>query len=265
VRLLHDCDALVHHAFDVPRRAADPLAPLCRGPWVQRFLLAIEVDGRALVNDLSSAAAKPLADENDLAQNPFDLAAEYGPSLFDARHRFVASATWEPHVSAKASSIVRHVFGGWQINGVANLNSGTPFTVSDSTNVSLQANSPPISGFVASRPSLVGDPNAGPHTVDQWMLASAFQRLNPITQSGQFGNAGRNIVRGPGYGSIDVSLVRHVPLSSTVRLELRAESFNVTNHTNFGLPVADLNAATFGRILSAGAPRLMQLGAKLVF
>ena len=44
--------------------------------------------------NLSGAAAKPLAGENDLAQNPFDLDAEYGPSLFDARHRFVASASW---------------------------------------------------------------------------------------------------------------------------------------------------------------------------
>ena len=49
--------------------------------------------------NLSGAAAKPLAGENDLAQNPFDLEAEYGPSLFDARHRFVASASWEPPVS----------------------------------------------------------------------------------------------------------------------------------------------------------------------
>ena len=50
--------------------------------------------------NLSGAAAKPLAGENDLAQNPFDLEAEYGPSLFDARHRFVASASWEPRVPA---------------------------------------------------------------------------------------------------------------------------------------------------------------------
>jgi hypothetical protein len=160
---------------------------------------------------------------------------------------------------------VQRIFGGWQINAIASMNSGTPFTVSDSANVSLQANSPPISGFAASRPNLVGDPNAGPHTIDQWMLASAFQRLNPITQAGQFGNEGRNAVRGPGYADLDVSLVRTVPLSSGVRLELRIESFNVTNNTNLGLPVADLNSPTFGQILSAGPPRLMQFAAKLVF
>jgi hypothetical protein len=215
--------------------------------------------------NLSGAAAKSLSGENDLAQNPFDLGAEYGPSLFDARHRFVASASWEPRVSTDAASAVRAILGGWQINGIATLNSGTPFTVSDTANVALQANSPPISGFAASRPNLIGDPNDGPHTVDAWMSRSAFQRLNPLTQAGQFGNEGRNAVRGPGYADLDVSIVRNVQLSTGIRLELRAESFNVTNHVNLGLPVADLNSANFGKILSAGPPRLMQFAAKLLF
>jgi hypothetical protein len=214
--------------------------------------------------NLSGAAAKPLAGENDLAQNPFDLAAEYGPSLFDARHRFVASGSWEPG-TPKGPAAVRAIFGGWQLNGIATINSGTPFTVSDSANVALQANSPPISGFPASRPNMVGDPNDGPHTADQWMLRSAFQRLDPATQAGQFGNAPRNAVRGPGYGTLDVSLVRTFPISGDVRLQFRAEAFNVTNHVNYGLPVADLNSANFGRILSAGPARLMQFGLKLMF
>ena len=118
--------------------------------------------------NLSGAAAKPLAGENDPAQNPFDLARRYGPSLFDARHRFVASASWMPTVSAGAPAAVRAIIGGWQLNAIVTHNSGTPFTVSDSANVALQANSPPISGFPASRPNLVGDPNAGPHTVNEW-------------------------------------------------------------------------------------------------
>ncbi len=97
------------------------------------------------------------------------------------------------------------------------------------------------------------------------MSRSAFQRLDPVTQAGQFGNEGRNSVRGPGYADIDLSLVRNIQLSQGTRLELRLESFNVTNVTNLGLPVADLNSANFGRILSAGPPRLMQFGVKLVF
>jgi hypothetical protein len=137
--------------------------------------------------------------------------------------------------------------------------------VSDSTNVALQASSPPISGFPASRPNVMGDPNAGPHTVDEWISRSSFERLDIQTQAGQFGNAGRNIARGPSYANIDVSLVRDFDLSTGTRLQFRAEVFNVLNHVNFGLPVADLNSPSFGRILSAGPARLMQFGLKLIF
>jgi hypothetical protein len=157
------------------------------------------------------------------------------------------------------------MLGGWQVNAIATHNSGTPFTVSDSANVALQANSPPISGFAASRPDLIGDPNAGPHTVDEWISRSAFQRLNPLTQAGQFGNAGRNIARGPAYTNVDLSLVRDFSVSGQTRLQFRAEVFNVANHVNLGLPVADLNSANFGRIFTAGPPRLMQFALKLMF
>jgi Carboxypeptidase regulatory-like domain/TonB dependent receptor len=215
--------------------------------------------------NLSGAAAKPLAGENDLAQNPFDLDAEYGPSLFDARHRFVASASWKPTIPDRAPAAVRAIFGGWQVNGIATHNSGTPFTVSDSANVSLQANSPPISGFPASRPDVVGDPNGGPRTVNEWLSRSAFRRLNVLTEAGQFGNAGRNIARGPSYTNVDLSLVRDFPISGEARLQFRAEVFNVANHANFGLPVADLNSVNFGRIFSAAAPRLLQFGVKVMF
>jgi hypothetical protein len=155
------------------------------------------------------------------------------------------------------------------LNAIATHNSGTPFTVSDTTNVSLQANSPPISGFAASRPNVIGDPNGGPRTIDAWISRSAFQRLNPQTQAGQFGDAGRNIARGPSYTNVDVSLVRTFRLTQGVTrgatLQFRAEAFNVANHPNFGLPVGDLNSANFGRILSAGPPRLLQFALKLAF
>jgi hypothetical protein len=214
--------------------------------------------------NLSGAAAKPLAGENDLAQNPFNLAAEHGPSLFDARHRFVASGSYEVRLR-DAARPVRILFNGWQLNAIATHNSATPFSVSDSTNVSLQANSPPISGFAASRPDVIGDPNQGPHTVDAWLSRSAFQRLNPQTQAGQFGNAGRNIARGPAFTGVDLSLTRTFRPSETTALQFRFESFNVANHANFGLPVADLNSANFGRILTAAPPRLLQIGCKLIF
>ncbi|HEX2446386.1 MAG TPA: TonB-dependent receptor [Vicinamibacterales bacterium] len=229
------------------------------------YWLSKTMDHLSAMN-LSGAAARPLAGENDLAQNPFDLEAEWGPSLFDARHRFVASVSWMlPDVPDRAPGVVRALFDGWQFNAIGAYNSGTPFTVSDSANVALQANSPPVSGFPASRPNLVGDPNAGPRTVNEWISRSAFQRLNIQTDAGQFGNAGRNIARGPSYTNIDVALVRDFQLNPEFRLQLRAEVFNVANGVNFGLPVADLNSPNFGRILSAGPARLMQFGLKLIF
>ena len=260
VAMLRNITSSNYHAgqFSVSRRYTAGLG-LNVSYWLSKSL-----DHLSSMN-LSGAAAKPLSGENDLAQNPFDLDAEYGPSLFDARHRFVASASWEPQLPDGVSGVWRAVLGGWQLNAIASASSGTPFTVSDSTNVALQANSPPISGFAASRPNVVGDPNGGPRTVDAWLSRDAFARLNPQTDAGQFGDAGRNIARAPGYVNVDASLVRTFNITGGLRLQVRAEVFNVANHANFGLPVADLNSANFGRILSAGSPRLLQFGIKLLF
>ncbi len=215
--------------------------------------------------NLAGASSQPLSGANDLAQNPFDLAAEHGPSLFDARHRFTANASYQIRIPSSATAMVRALFNAWQFNLIASHNSPTPFTVYDSTNVSLQANSPPISGYPASRPNLIGDPNSGPHSVGDWINSAAFQRLDPVTQAGQFGNAGRDIARGPAFTNFDVSLIRNFSLRERTDLEFRAESFNVANHSNFGLPVADLNSPSFGQILTASSPRLMQFALKLSF
>jgi hypothetical protein len=215
--------------------------------------------------NLQGASAKALGGENDLAQNPFDLKAEHGPSLFDARNRFVASATWAIPFAHGMNGVKGELLDGWQLNLIAIANSRTPYTVYDSNNVSLQASAPPISGYFASRPNLAGDPNHGPHTVDEWIDPSNFQRLNPITQAGQFGNAGRNVARGPGSADVDVSALKNFRVTERINLQFRAESFNVANHANFGLPIADLASTNFGRILLAGPPRLTQFGLKTIF
>lgn len=215
--------------------------------------------------NMAGASSQPLAGANDLAQNPFDLRAEHGPSLFDARHRFVASGSWLIPVPHGGPAAFRKLVSGWQLNVIASHNSPTPFTVYDSTNVSLQANSPPISGYPASRPDLIGDPNSGPHSIGAWINTTAFRRLDPVTQAGHFGNAGRDIARGPASTNVDASVVRTFRFRETTGLECRAESFNIANHANFGLPVADLNSPNFGQILSANPPRLMQFALKLMF
>jgi hypothetical protein len=215
--------------------------------------------------NLGGAAARPMAGENDIAQNPFDLRAERGPSLFDARHRFVASGSYRLPEFRQSAPALRAILGGWQSNLIAVVNSATPFTVFDTTNVSLQASHPPISGYSGSRPDLVGDPNAGPHTVQQWLPRSAFRRLDPAAEAGRFGNAGRNIARGPGTANLDFSLLKPIPIGEHWNLQFRAECFNLLNHSNFFVPVSDLNSANFGRILEAGPARLVQFGLKFIF
>jgi hypothetical protein len=215
--------------------------------------------------NVNNSSGTGLAGENDLAQNPFNLRAEHGPSLFDARHRFVASGSWELPIARRSRGVVRALLHGWQANLIASANSGSPFTVYDSANVALQASSPPLSAYFASRPDVVGDPHAGPHTVEQWLSRTSFRRLNPKTEAGNFGNAGRNIALGPAFGNLDTSLMKNFRFNERWSLQFRAESFNTANHPNFAVPVADLASPNFGRILSASPARLSQLALKLLF
>jgi hypothetical protein len=220
------------------------------------------------ISTLNVAGSAPtlVAGENDLAQNPFDLRAEHGPSLFDARSRFVFSGTWALprwHDAPKAAALLTN---GWQLNTITSISSGTPFTVYDSADVSLQGSAPEISGFYSSRPDLISDPNSGqPHTPNEWVSRAPFLQLNPQTQAGQFGNEGRNVVRGPGIADVDLSLFKYFTIDESRRVQFRAECFNLLNHPNFGLPENDLESPAFGQILQAGPPRLLQLALKFVF
>jgi hypothetical protein len=220
------------------------------------------------ISTLNVAGSAPtlVAGENDLAQNPFDLAAEHGPSLFDARQRFVFSGSYALPLWKDASPAAALILNGWQINTIASLSTGTPFTVYDSADVSQQGSAPEITGFYSSKPDLISNPNAGqPHTPNEWISRAPFLQLNPVTQAGQFGNEGRNVVRGPGIEDVDFSLFKYFNISETMRLQFRAEWFNLLNHPNFGLPENDLQSPAFGQILQAGSPRLLQLALKLNF
>jgi hypothetical protein len=215
--------------------------------------------------NVAGSAPRLVSGENDIAQNPFDLRAEHGPSLFDAKHRWTASATWELPFGKTLQGVSHALIGGWQLNGIATVASGTPFTVYDTRNVAQQGSHPEITGFAGSRPDLISDPNAGPRTVESWISPASFRRLDAIAEAGRFGNAGRGIARGPGVGSLDLSAFKNWSLSEHARMQLRIEAFNVTNHANFGVPVNDLVSPNFGRIIEAGPPRVFQAALKLLF
>ncbi len=260
VGLIADNNASTYHALQVSfsRQFTRNLSFLASYWWSK------SLDYVSSLN-LSGSAPTLVAGENDLAQNPFDLRAEHGPSLFDATQRFVFSGTYALPRWQNAPALGKFVVNGWQLNTIASFSSGTPFTVYDSDNASLQGSSPEITGFYSSRPNVVSDPNAGPHTPNQWVSGSAFQQLTQQNNPGQFGNEGRNSVRGPGVASVDLSLFKDFSITESKRIQFRAEAFNTLNHPNFGLPVNDLASPDFGQILQAAPPRLLQLALKFLF
>jgi Carboxypeptidase regulatory-like domain len=215
--------------------------------------------------NMTGGSSQDIAGENDLAQNPFDLEAEYGRSLFDQRQRFVFSYEWQLPSLSGASAFYHQAFGNWQVNGILTLSTGTPFTVYDSTDVALLGGAQEVSGFSANRPDLISNPNNGPKTAQEWFDINAFQRLNPETQAGQFGNAGRNVTQAAGLGQFDFSVFKNFRLTESKTLQFRSEFFNLFNRVNFGLPYHDISSPTFGQVESALPPREIQFALKLLF
>lgn len=184
------------------------------------------------------------------------LAQEKGPALFDVRHRFVFSFGAELPKLEDRSPLVRHVLGGWQLNGIFQGQTGFPFTVTDPV---LAAN-----GFT-NRPDMTCDPNQGGQgNTTQWFNTSCFARrtgaatLALPTQS-------RNAVRGPGFNRTDLSVFKTFAFSGRKQLQIRIEGFNVFNQERFGNPVGNIAAANFGAITSADDGRIIQFGAKFSF
>ena len=102
--------------------------------------------------------------------------------------------------------------------------------------------------------------------MDEWLSRSAFQRLDLKTQAGQFGNAGRNIARGPSYTSIDLSFARTFAIGTQTRLQFRAEAFNAFNNVNYtkvSLDAASPNS--FGVFTESAPARVMQFALRYEF
>jgi outer membrane receptor protein involved in Fe transport len=213
--------------------------------------------------NIAGSSSQDVAGDNDLAQNPFDLNAEWGRSLFDARHRFVLSYEWALPFWKQPREWYEYILGNWQVNGITTYMTGTPFTVVDE---SFNYDAPEITGFSAFRPNLVGNPNNGPKTVAEWFNTSAFRRINlSTTPAGVYGTEGRNVVQGPGFADWDFSAFKDIPLAESKTLQFRAEFFNLFNRVNLGLPNSDISSPTFGQVQQALQPRLIQFALKLLF
>jgi len=200
-------------------------------------------------------------------QNPFDLDSEYATSTVDIKHNVTLSNQIElPFGRGKrylhsAGPLIDALAGGWQLNSIASFHTGTP--------VNIVSNSG-YADYPGLRPNLVPGQNPTPprqnRTIAKWFNTGAFTSV-PGQSNGHPipGNAGRNLVRGPGYTNDDFSLFKKFSFSERLNLQFRAESFNLLNSPHFGNPEASRNSGSFGSITSAGSPRILQFALKLIY
>jgi len=245
---------------------------------------------------LDNASGMPDLDQSIILGNQLDDHANRGVSDFDRTHRFVLSYLWDLPRPAftRRSTAGRLLLSGWQVAGIITAMTGQPFDIVDSA----------AGSFYFGANSGLSRPNWAPGATSDTATSNippgyffnplAFVR--PVVQAGQlipssngmaradapgtdFGNVGRNVLRGPRQTNVDFSVIRRFPFGEAKNLEFRAEFFNLFNHVNFDNPVSNFNAASvnqntgqiinpgdFGRITSmSNNPRLIQFALKLNF
>jgi hypothetical protein len=241
---------------------------------IHRFSQGFEIRGNytwsknldmnsALTGAQSQNQAQMVLDRNDLKR-------DWGPSALNVASEASISGRYElPFGPGKrwltnSSGIESKLVGGWQLNGIATLLSGFPFTPligsnrsgdGDTRNPDRPSFNPSFTG-----PIVLGQPG-------EWFNPNAFI----LPAAGTYGNVGRGVFNGPGLADWDASLFKTTEVSERLRLQFRAEFFNVLNRANFGTPNATVFSsgainASAGLITTlATAPRQIQFGLKLMF
>jgi hypothetical protein len=187
------------------------------------------------------------------------------PSDFDRTQRLVVNTTYEiPRwgFGLNQTPFGKKFFGGWTVSGVGMIQSGTPFSITDSAGAAYF-------GVTGSTASFALDATLATARLS----GSTESRLNKyfntaaFTSAGNyFGNAGRNILRGPRQRNVDVALAKDIPVSERVRAEFRGELFNSMNVANFANPSGAITSSSFGVIKAiTGNPRVAQFALKLMF
>ena len=188
-------------------------------------------------------------------QNPYYLRAERSLSDEHFAHRFGTTFVYQLPTLDSSSSVVRGILGGWTTAGILTLSSGRL------VNLSVQGN--PANTGSPNRPNVLRDwrLSSSERSLDEWFDTSAFVKNDPFT----FGNAARNLIEAPGRVNLDFAIYKTFNFTERLRLQFRTEAFNITNTPFFGFPNAQVGNANFGQISSAGRPRNLQFGLKLIF
>ncbi len=184
---------------------------------------------------------------------------DYGPSNFDRRGRFVGSFNYE--LPFKPKGALKYAVGGWQTNGIISLQTGPPLTIANGADISF-------TGIGQDRVDIIGSPDLDASRprgdrILRWFNTAAFREPAP----GTFGTIGRNTLRGAGTAVFDFSVFKEFPMPFSEKHQIRfqAEFFNLFNRVNLGTPNTARINSLFGRITSAGEPRIIQLGLRYAF
>ena len=234
------------------------------GPWYNSIYQGLQTTlERRFQNGLSILSTYTWAHSIDNASGsagtgatalPDNRQAERGNSILDLRQRFTFLTDYSLPFGKGSKGFAAMLAKDWGINAIVVLSNGIPV---DITNSAARANT-----GGSDRPNVVGSPYSGftqgPY---QWFNTAAFAAQPLYT----FGNLGRNVVHTPGRRSLDLAIHREFSIREGMRLQFRAEGFNITNTAPFAFPAAAFGASNFGVISSAGLPRNIQLALKLLF
>jgi hypothetical protein len=235
------------------------------------------------------------ADRGVASSYTYNPNLDYGPSALNEPQIFIANFVYKVPFFREQHGLTGHVLGGWELSGITTFNSGLSLTTSQvpdpfactipgpndppsPTNPLCAADSPAgtypgglginnPNGDIFARPDQVSAVHLT-KTQTQWFSTNSF-----TTAQGHFGSAGVGNFLSPGVERIDLGLLKNFRFSEHISLQMRAEAFNLFNHTNFVGPGGsaaggidtNLQSGNFGRALSAHIPRTMQFSAKMYF
>jgi Carboxypeptidase regulatory-like domain len=191
---------------------------------------------------------------------------DVGPSIYDRTHNFSANFIYNiPLLRGSSSRLMKSTLGGWALSGIVTIESGIPFNVTGGSNIVGGNNSP------GNRPNLTGPirymhkvvPSSDPFQHIQYFDPTVFSAPAP----GTWGNLAHNALRGPGRDNWNLSLYKTFAFTEASGLQLRLETFNTFNHTQFQFPNLNngIGDSRFGQFTAAYPARIVQLSGKVYF
>ena len=240
---------------------------------VWRTTNALQLSARYSTTRLDLSAAYTFSKSLDLASNvtedvnPFNHRLSYAISSFDVRHN--ASISYSYQLPFDSLLGANRATTGWSLSGIARFASGSPVTLVNNGDNSLIGSNPNgVNNSSVDEPDYNGGPlhlNRNPRTQGNHYFSSSAFQMNAL---GTPGTAKRRFFYGPGGQNFDMALAKLFSFRETRTIHLRLEGFNVFNHTQFTGPSAvdgDIGSTTFGNVISAASPRLLQAAVKFSF